>query len=63
MKKKNLNNHTFDYKDTTTLKTFLDSYGRLMPRRQLSVSAKTSRRIAQAVKQARFMALLPYIAR
>ncbi|MBI1999538.1 MAG: 30S ribosomal protein S18 [Parcubacteria group bacterium] len=52
-----------DYKDTETLKKFLDQHGRLLPRRITGVSAKNQRTIAQAVKNARFMGLLPYLSK
>jgi len=52
-----------DYKDTELLKKFLDPHGRVLPRRRTGVSAKYQRRLATAVKRARYMALLPYVAR
>jgi len=50
-----------DYKDTDTLRKFLNPHGRLMSRRRTKLSAKHQRELATAVKRARFMALLPYI--
>ena len=50
-----------DYKDTENLKKFLNSHGRILPRRQTGLSASHQRQVALAVKRARFMALLPYI--
>jgi small subunit ribosomal protein S18 len=52
-----------DYKDTETLKKFLNPHGKIMPRRRTMLSANSQRALAQAVKRARFMALLPYIVR
>ncbi len=52
-----------DYKDTDTLKKFLNPHGKIMPRRRTGLSAANQRALAQAVKRARFMALLPYIVR
>ncbi|HVY73162.1 MAG TPA: 30S ribosomal protein S18 [Candidatus Paceibacterota bacterium] len=52
-----------DYKDTETLKKFLNPHGKIMPRRRTGLSAPNQRALAQAVKRARFMALLPYIVR
>jgi len=52
-----------DYKDTETLKKFLNPHGKIMPRRRTGLSAANQRALAQAVKRARFMALLPYIVR
>ena len=50
-----------DYKDTETLRKFLNPHGRLQSRRRTGLSAKHQREVATAVKRARYMALLPYI--
>jgi small subunit ribosomal protein S18 len=50
-----------DYKDTDTLKKFLNSHGRILPRRQTGLSASHQRQVALSIKRARFMALLPFI--
>ncbi len=52
-----------DYKDTDLLKKFLNPHGKIMPRRRTGLSAANQRALAEAVKRARFMALLPYIVR
>ncbi len=52
-----------DYKDTELLKKFLNPHGKIMPRRRTGLSAANQRALAEAVKRARFMALLPYIVR
>jgi len=52
-----------DYKDTEILKKFIDAHGKIMPRRKTGVSAKNQRNLAMAIKRARFMGLLPFIAR
>ena len=52
-----------DYKDVETLKKFLNPHGKIMPRRRTGLTALNQRALAQAVKRARFMALLPYIVR
>ncbi len=52
-----------DYKDIETLKKFLNPHGKIMPRRRTNLSAVGQRSLAEAVKRARFMALLPYIVR
>ena len=54
---------TLDYKDVETLKKFLNPHGKIMPRRRTGLSAANQRALAEAVKRARFMALLPYIVR
>lgn len=52
-----------DYKDVHVLKKFLNPNGRIIARKRTGVSAKMQRRLAQAIKRARFMALIPYINR
>lgn len=52
-----------DYKDTETLKKFLNQHGRIVARRYSKTSSKIQRQVAGAVKRARFMGLLPYISR
>ncbi len=52
-----------DYKDTETLKKFINPHGKIMPRRRTNLSAPNQRAVAEAIKRARFMALLPYIVR
>ena len=52
-----------DYKDTEILKKFLNPHGRMISRKKSGVSAKSQRQLAVAVKRARFMGLLPYVAR
>jgi small subunit ribosomal protein S18 len=50
-----------DYKDAEFLKKFINEQGRLLPRRITGNSLKYQRKVAQAVKKARQMALLPTI--
>lgn len=52
-----------DYKDTESLKRFLDPYARIVNHRKSGVCAKHQRQLALAVKNARQLALLPFIAR
>lgn len=51
-----------DYKDVDTLKQYLNEQGKLLPRRISGVSAKFQRQLTTAVKRARHMALLPFVA-
>jgi len=51
-----------DYKDTEILKKFLNPHGRILSRKRTDISAKYQRQLAVAVKRARFMGLLPYVA-
>lgn len=50
-----------DYKDPEFLKKFLNEQGKLLPRRITGTSLKYQRKLSAAVKQARQMALLPYV--
>ncbi len=50
-----------DYKDGDFLKKFLNEQGKLLPRRITGNSLKYQRKVAQAVKKARQMALLPNV--
>lgn len=52
----------FDYKDVDTLKRYIDSYGQIEPRSKTGLSAKSQRSLAVAIKRARHLALLPFIA-
>ncbi len=52
-----------DYKDTETLKKFLNPHARILSRKKTGVCAKHQRKLAQAIKRARFLALLPYVSR
>ncbi|QFG70013.1 MULTISPECIES: 30S ribosomal protein S18 [Ornithinimicrobium] len=49
-----------DYKDTALLRKFISDRGKIRARRVTGVSVQEQRRIANAVKNAREMALLPY---
>jgi small subunit ribosomal protein S18 len=51
-----------DWKDVDYLRRFIPERGKIMPRRISGVTAKDQRRIAQAIKRARTIALLPFVA-
>ena len=51
-----------DYKDVELLKKFISANGKITPRRVTGTRAKYQRKLAVAIKRARQMALLPYIA-
>ena len=55
------NSALIDYKDPEFLKKFLNEQGKILPRRITGTSLKFQRRIAQAVKRARHLALLPFV--
>jgi len=50
-----------DYKDVTTLRRYISSYGKIAPRRRSGVCAKHQRKLSHGIKQARIMALLPFV--
>ena len=52
-----------DYKDTALLRRFISDRGKIRSRRVTGVSARQQRRLARAVRNAREMALLPYVSR
>lgn len=51
-----------DFKDIETLSQFITERGKILPRRITGVSAWHQRELAQAIKRARHMALLPFVA-
>ena len=57
------NEISFDYKDTLNLKKFLSEKGKITPRRISYISIKKQRDLSNAIKRARYLALLPYTGR
>ena len=50
-----------NYKDVKLLQKFTTERGRIIPSRTTAVSQKKQRELAQAIKRARFLALMPYV--
>lgn len=50
-----------DYKDVDLLKKYISPSGKITPKRITGTSAKYQRRLATAIKRARYMALLPFV--
>lgn len=50
-----------DYKDPDFLLKFVNEQGKILPRRLTGTSLKFQRRVSQAIKKARHIALLPYV--
>ena len=50
-----------DYKDVRLLQRYISERGKIGPSRISAVSAKKQRKLAQAIKRARFLGLLPYV--
>ncbi len=51
-----------DYKDVDLLKKFISERGKILPRRVTGTSAKYQRKLTNAIKVSRIMALLPFVA-
>lgn len=51
-----------DYKDVDTLERFINDQGKILPRRVTGTSAKFQRQLARAIKRARQMALISFVA-
>ncbi len=51
-----------DYKDIDTLTKFITERGKILPRRITGVSAYHQKKLTAAIKQARMIALLPFVA-
>ena len=49
-----------NYKDVSTLSRFVTEQGKILPKRTTKVTARFQRQLGQAVKRARYLALLPY---
>jgi small subunit ribosomal protein S18 len=51
-----------DYKDTARLRKYLSERGKILPRRTTGTCAQHQRQLTEAIKRARHIALLPYVA-
>ena len=51
-----------DYKDVAYLRQFTSPHAKMLPRKRTGLPAGKQREIAQAIKRARYMALMPYLA-
>ena len=52
----------FDYKDIKTLQKYINQFGQIEPAAKTGLSAKQQRALSVAVKRARHLALLPFVA-
>lgn len=55
--------HDVDYKDVNILQRFTSHYAKILPRKRMGTCSKHQRKLSQAIKRARFMALIPYVNR
>lgn len=60
-KKETQNELHFDYKNVALLAEYINPHARILNRRRSMLSARKQRELAQAIKRARFMALMPYM--
>ncbi|MEK7636733.1 MAG: 30S ribosomal protein S18 [Patescibacteria group bacterium] len=58
-----INMHSIDYKNGEFLRRFMNSEGKIYPRRKTGTCASDQRELAEAIKRARFLALVPYTLR
>lgn len=61
-KAKNDPNLYFDYRDVKTLQRYIDAYGRIEPISKTGLSQKQQKQLTTAIKRARHLALLPFVA-
>lgn len=52
----------FDYKDFKTLQRYVNVYGQIEPRKKTGLNETQQRHLARAIKRARHIALLPFVA-
>ena len=52
-----------DYKDIDILKKFLNPNGKIVSHKRTGVTAKNQRKLSLAIKHARFLGLLPFVAK
>lgn len=55
-------NQKIDYKDIDLLSLFLTEQGKILPRRATGVTVQQQRKLTKAIKRARIIALLPFVA-
>lgn len=61
-KQKTSVNEHIDYKDVVRLRAYTNAHARMMSQTRTGMNSHEQRRFGEAVKRARFMALLPYVA-
>ncbi|PJA45590.1 30S ribosomal protein S18 [Candidatus Uhrbacteria bacterium CG_4_9_14_3_um_filter_50_9] len=50
-----------DYKDVSTLRRYLSSFAKIVPRKRSGVCMAHQRKLSSAIKRARIMALIPFV--
>lgn len=56
-----INADLIDYKNVKLIKQFISRYGKIVPRQYTKVSLKNQKKLARAIKNARFMGLIPFV--
>ncbi len=56
-----LDNKNIDYKDVALLERYISERGKILPSRITGVGAKNQRKLAVAIKRARYIGLLPFV--
>ena len=56
-----LDGENIDYKNVELLKKYITKFGKIVPRYDSGVSLRNQKKLAKAIKQARIMALLPFV--
>lgn len=56
-------NLTPDYKEVEVLRQFISERGKIIPRSRTGVCAKHQRKVTREIKRARYLALLPFVAK
>jgi small subunit ribosomal protein S18 len=56
-----LDGENIDYKNVELLKKYITKFGKIVPRYYSGVSLRNQKKLAKAIKQARIMALLPFV--
>ena len=54
-------NNSLNYKDVSTLSSFVNEQGKILPRRLTGLKSKQQKRVTKLIKQARIAALLPFV--
>ena len=55
-------NQKIDYKDIKLLRLFVTDQGKILPRRATGVTVQQQRKLSKAIKRARILSLLPFLA-
>ena len=61
--KQTIQDQYIDYKNVDLLKKFVNPHARMIAKKRTGISARQQRLVANAIKRARFLALLPFVSR